>query len=321
MALISVIIPCYNVYEFIDRCMDSVVNQTIGIENLEIILVNDASTDNTLEKLSEWETNYPDNICVITYEENLRQGGARNIGMQYATSDYIGFVDADDYLELDAYEKLYDQVKDKSYDKVSAKFIREDYPGQEGMNPDKAESGSVCTAIYKRSVIIDNNIWFPERIAYEDNYWGAILKLYVKEESVINDIIYHYISNTNSTVTQRNAIHQLDRLDVEIGIIEEYKARGVFEQYKDELEAQFVQRFYLNSIFIIFTRFDYIPDVMEDMRKKVWEYFPEFMDNPYFERCHAREKVLLKLLGIQREIMVDEWESLKRSYLATLGWI
>lgn len=72
MALISVIIPCYNVEEYIDRCMESLANQTIKIENLEIILVNDASTDGTLDKLYEWEQRFPENIVVVTYEKNIR---------------------------------------------------------------------------------------------------------------------------------------------------------------------------------------------------------------------------------------------------------
>lgn len=90
--LISIIIPCYNVEKYIDRCLESVVNQTIGIENLEVLCVNDASTDGTLNKLHSWERRYPNEIAVITYEVNQRQGGARNIGMKYANAEYFGFI-------------------------------------------------------------------------------------------------------------------------------------------------------------------------------------------------------------------------------------
>ncbi len=65
--MISVIVPCYNVENYIDRCMNSLISQTIGLDDLEIILVNDASTDGTLSLLQEWEKEYPDNIMVITY--------------------------------------------------------------------------------------------------------------------------------------------------------------------------------------------------------------------------------------------------------------
>lgn len=72
---ISVIICAYNEERHIDRCLESVVNQTIGLDMLEIVVVNDASTDGTLDKLYAWEKRFPDNILVVTYDENLRLGG------------------------------------------------------------------------------------------------------------------------------------------------------------------------------------------------------------------------------------------------------
>lgn len=315
MALISVIIPCYNVEAYIDRCMESVVNQTIKMENLEVILVNDASTDGTLDKLYEWEKRFPENIMVITYEKNIRQGGARNIGMQYANAEYIAFVDSDDWLEIDAFEKLYKKTNERKYHKINGKFIRESYSGQKNLTKENGEEGSICTGIYLKELIIKNNIWFPEGVAYEDNYWGAILNIYATETCVIDEIVYHYFINEQSTVTSRGQAHHFDRLDIEIAIIEEYKARGVFDLYREELEVQFVQRFYLNSIYLFFTRFDDIPLILEDMRKTVWNYFPNFRENKYFENCNAREKALLKILDIHQELMQEDWLRIKLAYL------
>lgn len=82
---ISVIVPCFNVESTIDRCLESIVKQTVGINSLEIILVNDASIDGTFAKLCEWEGKYPDSIMVINCKGNKRPGGARNIGMEYAS--------------------------------------------------------------------------------------------------------------------------------------------------------------------------------------------------------------------------------------------
>lgn len=124
MKKISVIIPCYNVENYLDRCMETIVNQTIGIENLEVILVNDASTDGTLDKMKVWEDKYPEDIMLVTYEQNIRQGGARNVGMSYASCDYIGFVDSDDWIELDMYENLYRIAVEGDYDCVKGKFER-----------------------------------------------------------------------------------------------------------------------------------------------------------------------------------------------------
>ena len=87
MAIISVIVPCYNVEKYVGRCIDSIINQSIGIDNIELILVNDASTDATLDVLSGYEQMYPESIMVINCEQNGKQGTARNIGMMYSTGE------------------------------------------------------------------------------------------------------------------------------------------------------------------------------------------------------------------------------------------
>ena len=104
---ISIIIPCYNAEQYIDRCLASVVNQSIGLDKLEIICVNDASTDGTWEKLCFWERQYQNEILLVDCEENGKLGKARNIGLAHASGKYVAFLDADDWMELDSYERLY----------------------------------------------------------------------------------------------------------------------------------------------------------------------------------------------------------------------
>lgn len=118
MAMVSIIVPCYQVEKYIRRCVDSIINQSIGFENIELILVDDASTDGTLEILRKYEKMYP-GIIVIECEKNGRQGTARNIGLQYATGKYIGFVDADDWIEPDMYEHMYLIAEEYSVDRKS----------------------------------------------------------------------------------------------------------------------------------------------------------------------------------------------------------
>lgn len=345
MAYISVIIPCYNAEKFIDRCMNTIVNQTIGIDNLELILVNDASTDHTLEKLQSWEQQYPEHILVITYEENLRQGGARNAGLQYASGEYIGFVDADDWIELSMFETLYSYAKAGKYDMVSGKCSRDTCIGehipdnsrrrdvsyyfecQQGFYIYNAsdygntgEQGGIWSSIYKKSCIIENNVWFPEHVAYEDNYWLMVLRLYIKNLYVVDQVLYHYFINTHSTVTTRNALHHLDRLDIEVGIIEEYKERGAFHLFKETLEWNFIKRFYLNTLYIIFMRFDEIPDIFHYMKAKIFEYFPGWKQNPHIAECSPREQLLLELLELP-ELTMEDLYRIKAAYLKTTSSI
>ena len=119
---VSVIIPCYNPKKYLSRLVNSLLDQTIGLENLELIFVDDASTDDTLESLYQLEQQYPYNITVISNSENKKQGTARNIGMSYATGKYIGFVDADDWIAPQMYEKMYDIAEETDCDIVCCRY-------------------------------------------------------------------------------------------------------------------------------------------------------------------------------------------------------
>ena len=140
---ISVIIPCYNVSMFLDRCMQSLEKQTIGIENLEIILINDASKDATLGKILLWEMKYPENIIVIPLEENVMQGAARNIAREYCSAEYIAYLDADDWILPNAFEKIYRVARQNNADIVNylskKTYVQpeEDDPSTKSGKPDR----------------------------------------------------------------------------------------------------------------------------------------------------------------------------------------
>jgi len=344
MAEISIIIPCYNVENYIDRCLESIISQTVGLSMLEVIAVNDASTDHTLEKLYQWEKRFPETILVITYEENLRQGGARNIGMEYAAGEYISFVDADDWIEKDMYALLYEKICSGHYDIVKCKFIREHvqneidlttfsqirhdveyifsaknrlYYGKVTETGNAGEYGSLCTGLYRKNLFTDNALKFPEHLAYEDNYFESLLTLFTHRLYIIDKILYHYFINPVSTTTTVNASHQLDRLTVELLTINAYKQYGAFDIYHDEIEWEFLQKFYLNTWYIIFTRFSHIPDIFSDMKEKILSLFPDYKLNPYLSRANKREKQLLRLLEIDADLKPDTLEKIRQAYLST----
>ncbi|MCM1171690.1 MAG: glycosyltransferase [Clostridium sp.] len=346
--LISVIVPIYNGENCIDRCMETLVNQTIGIDNLEIILVNDASTDNSLDKLKEWEQKFPDSVLVVTYDENLMQGGARNIGVQYASADYIAFVDMDDWLELDAYEVLlkytdnqrFDVVRGKYVDNINGKDIyhkngkREDVeyhfkPEANGYylpNIDKigniGEYGSVWSGIYRKSMITDNEIWFPEHMIYDDNYWCCVLNFYVSSLYIVDKVIYHYFRHPDSVFHEEKSLRHLDRLKSELLILDAYKERGLFDLCKEQLEYNFVGRFFIDTLVLIFWRFDTLPkgfdDTFEFMRQKVLELFPDYKKNPEIQQITPPLNELLRLLEIPFKIPLQGLNDVRNAYCDTM---
>ncbi|MBQ4531301.1 MAG: glycosyltransferase [Lachnospiraceae bacterium] len=343
---ISIIVCAYNGEEYIDRCVKTIVNQTLGIEQLEIILVNDASTDGTLEKFKYWEGKYPGDIVVITYEENKRLGGARNTGLQYASGEYVGYVDCDDWIELTMYEKMYQKAVEYDCDVVRCKYSRDVDEGQWNSAGKKGKDkfydssqftekypfwertlevgengyyGSCWSGIYRRELLLKHNIHFPENLYYEDNFWGELLNLYIKRMYIIDEVLYHYYVNDESISMARNSIKHLERLEIELLILEELEKRGVYQEYREIVERNFIVRFYLNTMNILFTRFDNIPDVFPIMRETVLEKFPNYRKNKYLnEIINPMGNVLLKLLETKQVPSVKDLEAIKDKYVEVL---
>lgn len=333
MKKISVIVPCYNVESYIDRLVDSLVNQTIGVDALELIFVDDASTDHTYEKLCAWEKRYSDSILVIHSETNSRQGGARNIGLSYASADYIGFVDSDDWVEITMYEKLYSKAQETDADVVGCLFQREDSTGKiyyraavnETMNQiiwrdpygdqGLGMPGGIWCKLYRRDMIVEHEIYFPEGLAYEDNYWSTLLSYYVKSYYIIPEVLYHYFVNECSTVVARNSDRHMDRLQVELLKLEELKRRGLYSSNQAWIEFGFLRYFYINSLHLFFTRYDTLPyDTICWMQRKVCELVPAWEENPYLDRLNWIEQFFLKTAKMK--LTQKEFEEIAAGYRA-----
>ena len=126
MPKVSVIVPCYNVEKYIRKCAETLVNQTL--DDIEIIFVNDGSTDGTDEIIKEYKKNYPKKVVHLE-KENGGLSDARNFALPFAKGEYIAFVDSDDYVELNMYQEMYDIAKKENSDMVECNFIWE-YPNK-----------------------------------------------------------------------------------------------------------------------------------------------------------------------------------------------
>lgn len=277
--IISVIVPCYNVESVVDRCLESIVCQTIGIENLEIICINDASTDGTLARLKVWEEKYSENILLIDCPVNGHLGTARNTGVQYSTCDWLAFIDSDDWIEPDYLEKMYQITVNKPYEIVSCGFERDSSKELIYFNKEK-KLGNDCEYIVdslekrkeffhtqpmklyawgkliKKEFLLNNNIFFPDHLAYEDIYWGNLVNMYVKYVYVLDQKLYHYYVNDSSLVLRKNSMHHIDHLTVQEMMWDEWIRRGFFNEFKDELEFEYIYNGYLAFLKILVYRYD-----------------------------------------------------------------
>lgn len=144
------------------------------------------------------------------------------------------------------------------------------------------------------------------------------MKLYIKNLYIVDRVVYHYFCNINSTVTSKNALHQLDRLDIELRVLETYKELGAFDLFYYDLEKNFIQMFYLNTLFIVFTRFDYLPDIMNMMIETVKTIFPDYKKRLNIEAFNSRQQMLLSLLELNRPLGIEEQMKVKSDYLESL---
>ena len=167
---VSIIVPVYNVEKFIDNCIQSLINQTY--QNIEIILLNDGSKDNSLEKIKEWEKKYPKKIKCESHK-NIGVGMTRNKGIDLATGEYLTFVDSDDYLDNDFIETLVNNIDDCDIIVSGYKRVTEDgkiqFERLVGKTPWAPYRQLVIWAkLYKTSLIKRNNIKFNHLKTAED---------------------------------------------------------------------------------------------------------------------------------------------------------
>lgn len=306
MKKISVIIPVYHPKkEYIDRLLDSIIRQTIGIENIEIIMVSDGDqTEETKTILSVWEEKYPDNIMLIYYEKNRKPGYARSLGIQYASGAFVAFADQDDWLYLHMYELLYGKALENNCE-IAGGFSTRDfeytYPkvgsvpnGKEEKVWDiqteeerkyflmHKESGGYWCSIYQRDFLLKNDLYFPSDLTFDDNFFGGLCMYYVNRMVVTGEYVYHWYVNKNSISMKVDSETYFDRLAVEQLKVNVLWKRGFFGKYKDEIEIHFLKLFYFNTMHAFFVKLNYIPfGHYIEMCKVIRERFPDYRNNPY----------------------------------------
>lgn len=321
--LISIIVPCYNSAEYLPQCMISLEQQTIGVENLQLIFVDDASTDDgrTWCCILEFEQKHPLQVVAVSLERNRSQGGARNVGLEYAEAEYTGFVDSDDWVEPDMYQKLYEKIKTYHCDAVDCRIIMDTVDGRQIIYHKgedvydayeksimdggthwktdffhKSYGGGIVTGIYRTDIIRDNHILFPENLKYEDNYWIAILVLYVRSFYHLAEGYYHYRQRATSTVHARNERHHLDQLKIEEKKLQKYISLGIYDRYRSEIERDFLKAYYCRNLAAMCGKFDTPSyEVFCEMSQRVRTLFPDYNKNPYFQE-NSIYKILLGLI-------------------------
>lgn len=313
MVEVTVVIPVYNVENYLEECLDSIVNQTFT--DLEIICVNDGSKDNSLEILNEYAKK--DDRIIVIDQENGGHAVATNVGIENATGKYLFLMDSDDILKLDAIELTYNVAEEKNVDFVLFQAInydneKDEFYEAENYSMNKVadyvgdnlfsfdDLGVLCfdiavtpwTKLYNRQFIEDSHIKFAEGLIFEDNifFWEVLIqakKIYFLREHLFYRRWYE------SSSTMAGDLRFTDSIAINTMIID------VFEKY-GKLTEPYTRRLYNRKVSLTYMRFTQIKsefkEVYFDEMQKNFKYWVK--DNEFYEYLQSimipRNKFLLE---------------------------
>ena len=313
--LISIIVPVYNVEQYLEKCVDSIINQTY--KNLEIILVDDGATDSSsklCDKLAKI-----DNRIKVYHKENGGLSDARNYGVERATGDYIGFVDSDDYIDAEMYEKLYEAIKKENVD-VAECNLKIIYPNRVELFTEqnyynvctkqeyleeylKIEKifGSACVRLIKSNIA--KKLKFPVGKLYEDTYYAYDLINVADSYVIMEAPYYNYLMRENSITNARFNPRIFDLIE----IVEEFH-NIVYENYPELEEAADYRKMYayfsvLNSILLEeeFKNNSFYPQIVNYFK----ENHIKLLRNKYITRNRKLSILLIKInINLYRRVLM-----------------
>ncbi len=222
MPKVSVIVPIYNAQKYLNQCLDSIIGQTL--KDIEIICINDGSTDNSLNILKEYAAK--DDRIIVVNKPNTGYGHTMNVGLEHATGEYIGIVESDDFVDLEMFEQIYDIAKKNSAEVVKSNYFEyknksntfienlKDCKYNNIFSPMEEQnvffvSPSIWSGIYKRSLLINNNIKFNETpgASYQDTSFAFKVWASAKRVYLVNEAFLHYRKdNMDSSVNSASKI-------------------------------------------------------------------------------------------------------------------
>lgn len=305
MKKVSVITPCYNVEEYIKTFLDSIVNQTIGTDNIELILIDDSSTDNTPEIIREYEQNYPDMILAIFNEVNIKQGTCRNIALDnYVSGEYFCFIDSDDAVPPYYLEYLYNTARLNNADVIQLKSSSDtnDIAASPAMltydtficdTTDKRKDFLLNPAIMTESCLckfINKNYYdhyhfhFAEGVAYEEPLFTHPIKHTAKIICRINEPIYYYLINPNGTMQEYMQRYDTicQHMLVQLETYNYVKEHLDIDTFLYEMQLYFVHTFFYETIIFLNARqMPLTAELVRYMCSITKQIIPDIMSNPY----------------------------------------
>lgn len=294
---LSIIVPIYNVEDYLEECLKSLYN--IKNIKLEIILVNDGSKDNSFKIMEKFKEIYPEKTVLIN-KENGGLSSARNAGMKAAVGEYISFIDSDDFIDVDEFEKFFKEGQKNKLDvmvgnmryytpeKTGDSLFRSNIVKNSGIvngidffwnlfQKPKCFREEVVDDIYKREFLVKNNIWFNENIVHEDSEFTPLVYLKAEKVKYIDRAFYFYRQRTGSIM---NKVSEKSIVSLE-SICEKFfiECKNLDSKKGKEVLSSLILSFY--SV-VVYKRYNGAGD-WKRVHKRYKEVYRELKNNKGFE--------------------------------------
>ena len=296
---VSVIVPVYNVEDFLPQCLDSLVNQTLT--DIEILLIDDGSTDGSAAIVDDYACRYPEKIRAF-HQENYGNSMARNLGICRTKGDYIGFVDSDDYVDTTMYEKMYRQAVATQSDCVVCDYsevfegviLRYSNVQASGLYPNNIRCASALLAnskayvwnkIFRREMLLCTGLRFPCGMYFEDSATVYNIMLQANQIDFVPESLYCYRVARPGAITTQTDEHLYDIFTAMNLFISYYKEHGCFENNYTDIENLCIIHICarLNTL----RNADSFPEqcrFVDEAFRYLDEKFPDWHRNPYYAK-------------------------------------
>lgn len=294
---VSVVVPVYNTAEYLPECLDSLVEQSIGLDSIQIVVVDDGSTDGSAEVIESYSNRYPDNFVCLK-QANSGQGVARNLGLLHCDGEYVGFMDSDDFADAEMYRSLYETARSANADICVCGITRFcDRGGRRVYLPRVQLPSSPATQeslfvvpqteppirVVRRAILVDNDVRFSETRGNEDNGFHFKSAPFCMKVASVSAPMVKQRLRSGSTSVSISPFFCEEFFSVVDETLEFYKEHGLLEDYGELLEATLVRMLLCSRLGSV----GLVEDVsarailMDKTMAYIDGYFPNREDNQY----------------------------------------
>ncbi|MCR4635600.1 MAG: glycosyltransferase [Butyrivibrio sp.] len=300
---VSIIVPIYNVENYLEKCLDSLTGQSLN--DIEILAVNDGSTDGSLKILENYASK--DSRIVVLNKENGGLSDARNYAFSYIHGEYVGFIDSDDYVDTKMYEVMYNRAIETSSDIVECNLHHtfDDYEDTEiGRHiHDKKElimngRSVVWNKIYKTSWLLETGVRFPKGLIYEDvNFYCKIVP-FLNNIEYVEEPFVHYVQRGTS-INNFQTLKTMQIFDILDDIHKFYEEKGFMDEYGEALEFLYTRILLCSSL----SRMSRIKDPSDRKKaissnwNKLVSTFPNWRKGRYLKEYKGKNAGFMKAMN------------------------